>query len=78
MDATADPCDDFFEYACGTWNKAHPIPDDRATITTFEVLADQVQLTIKELLEEPESTRDNEVTAKTKRMFNACMNGKYT
>ncbi|XP_022644087.1 neprilysin-2-like isoform X3 [Varroa destructor] len=76
MDATADPCDDFFEYACGTWNKAHPIPDDRATITTFEVLADQVQLTIKDLLEEQESTRDNEATAKTKRMYSACMNAK--
>lgn len=37
MDSTADPCEDFFQYACGTWNKKHVIPEDRSSISTFEV-----------------------------------------
>lgn len=26
MNETANPCVDFFEFACGQWNKKHPIP----------------------------------------------------
>lgn len=37
MDRTADPCTNFFQYACGTWNKKHVIPEDRSSISTFEV-----------------------------------------
>lgn len=37
MDPTKDPCEDFFQYACGTWNKKHVIPEDRSSISTFEV-----------------------------------------
>lgn len=37
MDTTADPCENFFQYACGTWNKKHIIPEDRSSISTFEV-----------------------------------------
>lgn len=37
MDRTHDPCKDFFQYACGTWNKKHVIPEDRSSISTFEV-----------------------------------------
>lgn len=43
MDQNVDPCEDFFEFACGMWNRIHVIPEDRSSITTFEVLADQLQ-----------------------------------
>ena len=47
MDKTADPCNDFFQYACGDWNKKHVIPEDRTSISTFEVMADQLQVVLK-------------------------------
>jgi len=47
MNQSADPCQDFFQFACGTWNKKHLIPEDRSSISTFEVLFDQLQIILK-------------------------------
>ncbi|XP_023311755.1 neprilysin-1-like [Anoplophora glabripennis] len=73
MDHTADPCVDFFQYACGTWNKKHVIPEDRSSISTFEVMADQLQVILKGVLEEPINLEDNEATRKAKTFYNTCM-----
>nr|CAG4640659.1 EOG090X01U4 [Eulimnadia texana] len=50
MNWSSDPCEDFFQFACGAWNKKHLIPEDRSSISTFEVLADQLQVILKVLV----------------------------
>ncbi|XP_076318577.1 neprilysin-1-like [Tachypleus tridentatus] len=73
MDKTVDPCENFFQYACGTWNKRHVIPEDRSSVSTFEVLADQLQIILKGLLEEAANPYDNSATVKAKTFYKSCV-----
>ena len=37
MDPTADPCEDFFQYACGGWIKENPIPTSKSSWSQFDI-----------------------------------------
>lgn len=41
MDRTADPCIDFFRYACGNWNKLNPIPADQDGWNVYRKLTEE-------------------------------------
>ncbi len=55
IDATADPCVNFYQYACGGWLKQNPIPADESSYGRGTELDDQNQLVLKSILEKAAS-----------------------
>ena len=51
MDRTADPCTDFYQYACGGWRAKNPVPADYSRWGRFEELAERNQKLLREILE---------------------------
>ena len=74
IDKSADPCQNFFQYACGTWNKNNPIPADRAAWGRFAELADYNDyLLYKDLVAAADAPK-SPLQKKYGDFFAACMN----
>jgi len=51
LDKTADPCVDFYQFACGGWTKNNPIPSDQSIWSRFGELAERNRAELRSILE---------------------------
>jgi endothelin-converting enzyme/putative endopeptidase len=72
LDRSADPCVDFYQFACGGWMASHPVPSDRATWARFDELQERNDQTLREILENAAAHPTRE-TQKIGDYFASCM-----
>ncbi|MGC2323364.1 MAG: M13 family metallopeptidase [Terriglobales bacterium] len=75
IDKAADPCADFFQYACGTWNKNNPLPGDHARWGRFDELQEHNQIVLRAILEKGASPdpKRSPIQQKVGDYYSACM-----
>ncbi|XP_069699097.1 neprilysin-1-like isoform X2 [Periplaneta americana] len=74
LNLSVNPCEDFYEFACGGWVQSHPLPPTEAHRNQFDLVMEKVDLEIKEILEEAENPDEPFPVRAAKKTYKACMN----
>ncbi|MGH9392609.1 MAG: M13 family metallopeptidase [Terriglobales bacterium] len=76
IDAQANPCQNFYQYACGNWIAKNPIPADQAEWGTFSQLAERNREALHQILEDARtnSGQKDALTQEVGDYYAACMN----
>jgi putative endopeptidase len=75
MDRSADPCDDLYRFACGSWSQLNPIPADQAKWSVYAKMANENQRYLWGVLNKlgDTGTERNANQAKLGDYFASCM-----
>jgi len=74
IDKSADPCTDFYQYACGNWMKSNPIPADQVRWGTFSILSERNRYLLWQELDAAAQGPQGPLEKQYGDYFAACMN----
>lgn len=73
MDLNVDPCNDFYEFACGKFLRETEVAEDKTSETTFSVISDILLDQLKAIITEPIHDDELKPFKLAKYMYKACM-----
>lgn len=74
MDDSVDPCDNFYEFACGKFINTTEIPDEKSSVDSFVRVQDLVEKQLREIINEDEQPDEPRAFSLVKRLNKACLN----
>lgn len=74
MKPEIEPCDDFYQFACGTYIDETQIPEDKVAVNTFSVISDKLQEQLKDIITEERPETDPKHFRLPNALYKACMN----
>ncbi|KOX74681.1 Endothelin-converting enzyme 2 [Melipona quadrifasciata] len=74
MNRSVDPCQDFYEFACGGWISRNPIPQSQTSWDQLSVLREQLLRDLRILLEETDEENDLKPVKLARALYRTCMN----
>ncbi len=57
IDKAVNPCENFYQYSCGTWLKNNPIPPDQSSWGRFSALAERNREVLHQILEKAQANQ---------------------
>jgi len=73
MDQTADPCNDFYQYACGGWLEKTELPKSSGRYSTFDDADTAMNKILKKELSKEKTTTEAESIGKAKDFYKECL-----
>ncbi|XP_047023200.1 neprilysin-4-like isoform X2 [Helicoverpa zea] len=74
LNKDVEPCNDFYEFACGGWIKRNPVPDWATSWDQLAKLREQLVNDLRELLEAKDEEGLPESVIKAKSLYRTCVN----
>lgn len=74
MNETADPCDDFYEFACGKFLKNTMIPEDKVSMDPMSIVEDNLQKQLRSIFDEEIEQDEIKPFKMAKILYKSCMN----
>lgn len=73
LDTAAQPCEDFYQFACGGWLRRNPIPESQTSWDQFRSLREQLLRDLKDILEEKSTPDEPGPVQQAKALYRTCL-----
>ena len=77
LNNSAEPCHDFYNFACGNWKKHNPLPKSYNDYNTFSKLSHHIETQLRDLLQKKlkldSRTLEHSSIMKAKDFYKSCM-----
>lgn len=74
LDLNANPCDDFYQFACGGWIEQQLIPDDKTALSVFSQNQDDLNVKLRALVERKKTEQDPPIVQQMRNIYRSCNN----